>query len=215
VRCLSIEGCDCDVSLLELERVLPPQTLETLTQTETLNAVLGTPIDDLVKCHSCGIPTIFERCEGNTVFQCPNCNASTCLLCGHVAHPEITCEELQLQDPTVLIQAKMNEALVRICPNCKAQFMKELGCNRMECPRCHTWFCYYCRQLIPKDVGYQHFWRGKGKKPPGACPLFINNRKFNKLAVESRKAEMELLFTQGKKQQDPSEADDTEEEEEQ
>jgi TRIAD3 protein (E3 ubiquitin-protein ligase RNF216) len=122
---------------------------------------------------------------------------------------------LQLKDPTVLIQAKMNEALVRICPNCKAQFMKELGCNRMECPRCHTWFCYYCRQLIPKEVGYAHFWRGKGKKPSGACPLFINTRKFNKLEVEARKVEMESLFTEGQKKADTPETDDSDEEEEQ
>jgi hypothetical protein len=97
-------------------------------------------------------------------------------------------------DPTALIQAKMNEALVRICPNCNTQILKEVGCNRMECPRCQTWFCYFCKKVIPKDVGYAHFWKGKGKPPAGACPLFMNNRKFNQQEVIVRRIEMETLF---------------------
>jgi TRIAD3 protein (E3 ubiquitin-protein ligase RNF216) len=165
VKCLSIEEYNCDVSLLELERVLPPETLETLTQTETLNAVMKTPITNLVTCHRCGIPTIFEKCKGNHIFRCPNCSAETCLKCRMIAHPGITCKDFKLKDPTVLIQEKMNEALVRTCPTCQAQIMKELGCNRMECPRCHTWFCYYCRQVIPKTVGYAHFWRERERNP--------------------------------------------------
>jgi TRIAD3 protein (E3 ubiquitin-protein ligase RNF216) len=195
VRCLSVGAdCDCDVSILELERVLPRAMLEKLTQTETLNAVMSVPLENLVKCHCCGMPSIYERCKRNYVFKCPTCKADTCLKCGMIAHPGLTCRQLQLNDPTTLIAAKMNEALIRICPNCHAQFMKEVGCNRMECPRCHTWFCYYCRKLIPKDVGYAHFWKGKGKMPPGACPLFINSRQFNKMVVQERKAMIEGLF---------------------
>jgi TRIAD3 protein (E3 ubiquitin-protein ligase RNF216) len=114
-----------------------------------------------------------------------------------------------VKDPKTLIQSKLNETLVRICPRCQAQFLKELGCNRMECPRCQTWFCYYCRQVIPKEIGYEHFWRGKGKPPKGACPLFMNTKKFNKIEVETRRHEMEAFFAA---RPDDEETDDEEEE---
>jgi TRIAD3 protein (E3 ubiquitin-protein ligase RNF216) len=223
VSCLSVGAeCDCDISLRELERVLPHPMLEKLIQTETLNVVLSVPLENLVKCHSCGLPAIYERCKRNHIFKCPTCNAETCLKCGMIAHRGITCRQLRVNDPTTLIAAKMNEALVRICPNCHAQFMKEVGCNRMECPRCHTWFCYYCRKLIPKEVGYAHFWKGRGKMPEGVCPLFINNRKFNKMVVQERKVMMEGLFGARQKaaapvtatDEDEDEGEDDEEEEE-
>jgi TRIAD3 protein (E3 ubiquitin-protein ligase RNF216) len=218
IRCLSVGAdCDCDVSILELERALPRAMLEKLTQTETLNAVMSVPLDNLVKCHSCGMPSIYERCRRNNVFKCPTCNADTCVKCGKMAHPALTCRQFQSDNRAALVAAKMNEALVRTCPNCHAQFMKEVGCNRMECPRCAAWFCYYCRKLIPRDVGYAHFWKGRGKIPPGVCPLFVDNKKFNRTVVRERKAMIEgLLDAKANEPEQPAvdKDDDVDEEEE-
>jgi TRIAD3 protein (E3 ubiquitin-protein ligase RNF216) len=56
------------------------------------------------------------------------------------------------------VEEQINEAVVRVCPKCKTQSIKEDGCNKMECPRCHTWTCYWCRKEIPREVG---------------CPLWV------------------------------------------
>jgi TRIAD3 protein (E3 ubiquitin-protein ligase RNF216) len=88
-----------------------------------------------------------------------------------------------------IIEEKMNEAVVRTCPKCNAQFMKEDGCNKMECPRCGTWICYFCRQVIPKDIGYAHFWRQPAPCPPGRCPLWVSNEALHALEAEDARAE--------------------------
>jgi hypothetical protein len=213
VRCLAVADCDCLVSIAELERCLPQRLVEQLIQSETLKIVMTTGIPNLVRCHSCGMPSIFENeCEPRApIFACPTCHAQTCILCGLIAHDGFSCEQMRLKDPTTLIHAKMNEALVRICPTCDAQILKEVGCNRMECPRCGTWFCYFCRQLIPKDVGYLHFWKGKGPIPEGKCPLFVKNKSFNKGVVLEAQARLETLFQVAKNEDAEEEAGEEEE----
>jgi TRIAD3 protein (E3 ubiquitin-protein ligase RNF216) len=90
-------------------------------------------------------------------------------------------------DKERLIEEKMNEAVVRVCPRCTAQFMKEEGCNKMECPRCKVWICYWCRQEIPREVGYSHFWSASGACPPDKCPLWVTGERLHRL--EAAKAE--------------------------
>jgi TRIAD3 protein (E3 ubiquitin-protein ligase RNF216) len=91
-------------------------------------------------------------------------------------------------DKDRLVEEKMSEAVVRTCPHCHAQFMKEEGCNKMECPRCKTWICYFCRRVIPKNIGYAHFWREPGPCPPGKCPLWVPDESLHALEVEDARA---------------------------
>ena len=50
-------------------------------------------------------------------------------------------------------EKQLNEALIRKCPRCAVQFVKETGCNKMTC-RCGMTQCYLCRE---SGIGYDHF----------------------------------------------------------
>ena len=53
----------------------------------------------------------------------------------------------------------MTKALIRTCYNCRREFVKELGCNRMNC-LCGAVMCYLCDKAVPAD-NYKHF-NGQG-----------------------------------------------------
>lgn len=187
IKCLKFGGeCECEISMTELERLIPKKTLERLVQTETLNAITTAEIKNTVKCHKCGFIVIFENRKDSPMI-CPQCKAQTCSKCGSEWHNGMTCKQFKAIDKERLVEEQMNEAVVRICPNCKTQFMKDEGCNRMECPRCHTWICYWCRKIIPKDVGYEHFWRKGGICPPNMCPLWVNNQTLHLIEAKNAK----------------------------
>ena len=158
--------------MAELERAVPPKTLARLFATEAEEAVLTSGIQGLAKCHKCGLRVIID---GSGSFKCPECASETCSGCGRAAHPGMSCEKFAATDKNRIVEEKMNEAVIRCCPRCQTNFMKEEGCNKMECPRCHTWICYWCRKEIPKEEGYSHFWRAQGMCPPDKCPLWVSN----------------------------------------
>jgi TRIAD3 protein (E3 ubiquitin-protein ligase RNF216) len=191
VRCLHIGGCDAPVPLPELEAFLPPQTLARLFATESQNAVAAAGLQGIVACHKCGLRVVFE---GSGNLRCPDCAAETCTGCGRLAHDGMTCEAFGRIDKDRIVEEKMNEAVVRICPKCNAQFIKEDGCNKMECPRCHAWICYWCRKEVPREVGYAHFWRAQGACPPDRCPLWVSNDVLHRLeAGDARERTRENL----------------------
>lgn len=173
VKCLSMaSGCEKEISIKELERVIDEKTLNRLFQMEVLNAITIADIPMLVKCCKCGFTVQFD---GSGNFTCPQCHTETCTGCGLPAHDGMGCDVAKGTDKDRLAEEKLNDTLIRTCPRCKVQFMKEEGCNKMECPRCHTNVCYWCRQEIPKEIGYAHFWRDKGPCPPNKCPLWVND----------------------------------------
>jgi TRIAD3 protein (E3 ubiquitin-protein ligase RNF216) len=145
---------------------------------------VGAEINGVVRCHKCGYIVVFE---GHGPMVCPECKSSTCTKCGEPWHDNLTCAQAKELDKERLVEEKMNEAVVRKCPKCHTQFMKDEGCNKMECPRCHTWICYWCRNVIPKSIGYKHFWTGAGLCPPDLCPLWVKNDSLHH--VEATKAQ--------------------------
>lgn len=184
VPCLKFGGCDQTIHMEELQRLIPEKTIERLVATETLNAITVAEIKGKVKCHKCGFIVIYD---GNGPMNCPQCKSQTCPKCEGAWHPNMTCEQFKEIDKDRLVEEQMNEAVVRTCPNCKTQFMKDEGCNKMECPRCHTWICYWCRAVIPKEVGYEHFWRQTGPCPPDKCPLWVQNDTLHLIEAEKAK----------------------------
>ena len=183
IPCAHMGGCPCVIPMSELKRTVPSKLLEKLVQSETMNAVMAADLNNLVKCYKCGMFTTYE---GEPPMICPDCHAKTCPSCGAQWHPGMTCEQYKEIDKDRLKEERMNEAVVRTCPKCGTQFMKDEGCNKMECPRCHTWICYLCHQVIPKNVGYAHFYNGPGVCPPDKCPLWVNNEMLH--AVEAQVA---------------------------
>jgi TRIAD3 protein (E3 ubiquitin-protein ligase RNF216) len=181
--------CREHISMRELERTMPEPVLRRLFQTEVMNAVVNSDLQHLVKCHKCGFIAVFEA---KGPMRCPECKAHTCSGCG-AEHPHDgkTCEQMKAIDKNRLVEEKMSDAVIRICPRCDAQFMKEEGCNKMECPRCHTWICYFCRQVIPKEVGYKHFWRHTAPCPPGRCPLWISNEILHDIEAQKARRQAE------------------------
>jgi TRIAD3 protein (E3 ubiquitin-protein ligase RNF216) len=170
----------------ELERALPAQTIRRLFQTEAMNAVVDADLDGIVKCHRCGFMAVFE---GDGPMECPECKAATCSRCGRPWHQGVECADAKEIDNDRLVEEQMNDAIVRSCPKCHVQFLKDDGCNKMECPRCHTWICYWCRKAIPKEVGYAHFWTEQtGLCPPNMCPLWVQNATLHQNEVGMAKA---------------------------
>lgn len=172
IPCAHMGGCECQIPMSELERTMPRALLEQLVQSETMNAIIAADIKGLVRCHKCGLCVVYEE---DAPMVCPDCGAKTCPKCSEPWHEGMTCEQFKKIDKQRYVEEQMNEAVVRTCPKCRTQFMKEEGCNKMECPRCHTWICYLCHQVIPKSVGYDHFYRGPGIAPPDKCPLWVDN----------------------------------------
>lgn len=185
LKCLSYEAeCEALIPMSELERSVPKRTLERWIATETDAAVVNSDIQGLVKCHHCGIRI---EVDGSGVMRCPECGSDTCTGCGEAAHTGMSCEEFAAIDKGRIVEDHMSEAVIRTCPKCHARFMKEEGCNKMECPVCHTWICYLCRKEIPKDVGYAHFWRSNQPCPPNRCPLWVRNETLHRIeAVQAR-----------------------------
>ena len=186
VKCPAMDGCGMDIPMSELERTMPEKTLERLFQTEAINDVTKSGLDHLVTCSNCGFIVQFL---GSGNMKCPQCGKETCSKCGCPAHRGKTCEEAKAMDPDKIIEEKMNDAIIRVCPNCHTPFMKDEGCNKMVCPRCDTWICYWCRKVIPKEVGYDHFWRQPGPCPPDKCPLWVENKQLH--IIEAAKAKID------------------------
>lgn len=59
----------------------------------------------------------------------------------------------------------MSEALIRHCPKCKLQVIKDNGCNKLTCVNCKTSMCYICQRDIT-GASYKHF-----SGAPGSCSI--------------------------------------------
>ena len=170
--CPCVDGCNSKISMRELERVLPENLIKRLNETESLNAISEMDIPGLQTCWRCGYKVIDE--SEDSPFICPKCNEETCKKCGKKHHQGRTCEEADL-DPNRIVEKKMSEAIVKQCPKCHTQFIKDEGCNHMTCPRCHTEFCYLCGKII----------NGQVSKHYKTCAQFMDNAKYNDEQVQN------------------------------
>lgn len=73
-------------------------------------------------------------------FRCQNedCYRISCRLCDNDTHTPLTCDQAATDrklDARHTVEEAMTEALVRKCnnANCKTQFVKTEGCNKMHC----------------------------------------------------------------------------------
>ncbi|RMZ69945.1 RING finger [Pyrenophora seminiperda CCB06] len=77
-------------------------------------------------------------------FACPKCEASICLDCRQVSHPNSICATSEFG-----IDAETTKLLkgwgYKKCPKCGHGLKRMYGCNHMEC-LCGAHFCYSCMQ---------------------------------------------------------------------
>ncbi|KAL4504005.1 hypothetical protein ABPG72_022635 [Tetrahymena utriculariae] len=109
------------------------------------------------------IPYIVTKDTSN-FWQCPMCQYDYCIkhilnqqyhLPLHDVHDnQITCEA-QIKD--IGIDDLKELGIVKVCPNCKANFSHEEGCNHLTCQECKCHFCAICYwyEPIQKEI-YKH-----------------------------------------------------------
>lgn len=175
LSCLNMGNCEEKLDLENLRNVLPEKTLQRLIESQFLNAVSLVHDDRISICHFCSRRVISEEQQ---IFLCPDCHKETCKSCGKKSHENKTCAEAGQEEVDAA-----TESIVRECPSCKTRFLKEEGCNKMTCPRCHSIICYMCRKILPPEVGYSHFYRGDGPAPFGSCPLFVDTKILHQLEM--------------------------------
>ena len=72
-------------------------------------------------------------------FTCPKCTRIYCAKCMNIAHGDIACSKVSLDN---WIDGGMNN--VHRCPKCASIFEKMSGCSEMECSVCHYKWCWVC-----------------------------------------------------------------------
>jgi E3 ubiquitin-protein ligase RNF216 len=159
---MDTSDCKAPFARAQLKLFLDAQILEKLERLQQQEEIRLAELDDLVECPFCDFKAVCPPVELDREFRCqnPDCEKVSCRLCSQVTHVPVSCEEAKLNNKTTVrhaVEEAMTEALVRTCNKCKNKFIKEIGCNKMTCPRCGNKQCYICSETI-KD--YSHFDRG-------------------------------------------------------
>ncbi|XP_059177812.1 E3 ubiquitin-protein ligase RNF216-like [Physella acuta] len=188
LNCLSFD-CLAIYPESELNRCLAPMTRWRLEERSLEENLTTANLNNLVRCPQCHFAAILS--PPIKVFKClrDDCQMVICRDCGvdWREHKGLTCAQVERKDETALrkeYEEKMTKAKVRNCISCKAEFMKDTGCNKMTC-RCGTTMCYICRKPI---IDYDHFCRHP--RDPGhpcaecnACSLWTNPEEDDERAV--------------------------------
>nr|CAD2194058.1 unnamed protein product [Meloidogyne enterolobii] len=151
-------GCDNPILYSEIYKLLPKNIQNKLEERMFEESIGMALLVNLERCKNCNFAIELEMDKKiNKVFDCIACNAQFCRICERDwddEHIGLRCEEMDKKDKKEReIEKKLNEAIVRKCPRCGVQFVKEKGCNRMTC-RCGMTQCYICRE---REIEYNHF----------------------------------------------------------
>ena len=100
--------------------------------------------------------------------ECDRCSSRWCANCGGDSHPGMSCLEAKREVGKELCESE-SAALklfaggtLRFCPRCSHGTLKDGGCNKMQCVKCSTKWCWLCGQA---DIDYDHYNSAKG----GGC----------------------------------------------
>ncbi|KAF8456910.1 hypothetical protein BGX38DRAFT_885237 [Terfezia claveryi] len=196
-RLLCMAGCKSEFPRREVLRFLDEKLILALEKNEQEEVLRMADLKDLTKCPFCDYAAICAPIDEDKEFRCgnPDCLEISCRHCQQKSHIPQTCEEVS-KDGKLSVRHKleeaMTEALVRTCKKCNNKFIKESGCNKMSCSRCHTLQCYVCSETIK---GYDHFNDpSRGGSKTNKCPLFDNTDERHDEEVEkAAKKVMEQL----------------------
>ncbi|KAI8592692.1 hypothetical protein BDZ88DRAFT_480989, partial [Geranomyces variabilis] len=140
IKCLSSDGCEFSFSRSAIESFLVPAVYNgyfRLCQDVELEKA---GLDDLHRCAFCDFAAVLDSDPArDPLFFCQDsdCKAVTCRLCRRRNHNPLTCEELVQREAEETkrhgVEEAMTTAMVRQCPKCQRNFIKEDGCNKMMC----------------------------------------------------------------------------------
>lgn len=156
ISCMA-QKCKNSIRFVDIKRYISRPIRKLLAKRIDDNALLD--IDNVEKCLKCGTPMVIDvPPDMDKVFKCPSCRYEFCRVCEGEwkKHFGYTCEQMKRKNDDDVLRAmerKKNEVIVRKCPRCLLQFVKESSCNKMTC-RCGMTMCYICR--TPR-IGYDHF----------------------------------------------------------
>lgn len=140
--CFADTNCGGCFTRKQLQECLDQRTfdrLEHMQQQEDL-AAAGLDLDE---CPFCDFKAECPPVEEDREFRClnPKCRKTSCRLCQKESHIPKSCAEAK-QDQKLevrhIVEEAMSAALIRNCNNCKHPFIKDAGCNKMTCTRCHN-----------------------------------------------------------------------------
>ncbi|KAF5323866.1 hypothetical protein D9611_008259 [Ephemerocybe angulata] len=163
ILCMFSGQVQCQLSFTPstLEEILPQPLLTLYGRLRQQKELKEACIEGLEECPFCDYACVMEvTLQEMPTFKCQNveqCGLFSCRICRAKDHPGVLCTDLDGDGPVdgrLAVEEAMTRALLRTCPNCPSQFIKEDGCNRMTCPQCGIFSCYVCRQAI---AGYDHF----------------------------------------------------------
>ncbi|PLN77033.1 hypothetical protein BDW42DRAFT_177563 [Aspergillus taichungensis] len=169
VQCIDTSGCEAGFARSTLEDVIGPSLTKKLDSLQQEDEVRRAGLKGLESCPFCEFKAVCAPVEVDREFRCQNpaCEEVSCRLCKANSHIPQTCAEAAKEKGIPerrLVEEAMSEALIRQCPNCKVNIVKESGCNKMICSKCSHVMCYICRQDITR-VQYNHFGQGLGSCP--------------------------------------------------
>lgn len=138
---------------------------------------------------------------GPRQFRCrsPRCLTISCLVCSKPWRDPHICNESESQALCTAVEAAQSAALKRTCPNCRLNFIKDSGCNKLTCV-CGYKMCYICRQGLKDggvEGGYRHFcqhFRPLGGKCQDCkrCDLYQRENEDEVMIAAAQKAEREF-----------------------
>ncbi|WPH04591.1 Hypothetical protein R9X50_00748300 [Acrodontium crateriforme] len=200
-RVLCTAGCGAPFPPNQLNLLADKKLLAKLAELEQEKAIRDAGLDDLEQCPFCDFKAILPPIEEDFEFRClsPDCERVSCRRCKSISHIPMSCEEHAKENKISSrhkIEEAMTAAMVRSCNQCKKQFIKEYGCNKMRCSSCNNMQCYVCSVTLQDYDHFDHDPASMGglDDAPGAskstkCPLYDNVEERHEREVKKAEAE--------------------------
>ncbi|KAI9761030.1 MAG: hypothetical protein M4579_001293 [Chaenotheca gracillima] len=183
-NCMDMSGCASTFADSEIRRFLNEKAIQMLSRLQQQEEIRLAGVEGLTECPFCDFAAICDSVDVDKEFRCQSeeCMKVSCRLCKSESHLPLSCEESKNESGLAVrhaLEEAMTEALVRSCGNCKSKFIKEIGCNKMCCPRCKTKQCYICNKVLLDNDAYAHFRNAPGRSITRLvrgteCPLYEN-----------------------------------------
>ncbi|KAF8523210.1 hypothetical protein JB92DRAFT_2705456 [Gautieria morchelliformis] len=193
ILCMDQSDCKLPFTTDILSQCLDDRTIALWDKLRQAKDIRDANLEGLEDCPFCDYALIIPlTVQQLPVFDCAKCKNVSCRRCKKKGHAGRPCHD-QSEDAKLkaehAVEEAMTQALLRVCPRCKAPFIKDHGCNKMKCSTCQIYVCYVCRKQITDPLPYQHFnvcpfhhfasfysqyivFQGQGANVPGKCPLY-------------------------------------------